>query len=278
MMRRDSDGPAVRLRDALFAYGDHVALRVDDLELPRGCIAAAIGPNGSGKSTLLAAITGLVTPSRGTVETLGRRPAMSRRRVAHVLQETAANERLPITVREVVAIGRYAASGPFRPLSRDDRRAIERAMERVAISDLQGRQLRELSGGQRQRVYVAQGLAQEAELLLLDEPATGLDVTTHDRLLDLMREERDEGRTVVFTTHDIGEAAGADLALLLSGTVVAFGPPDDVLTADGLSRAYGGHVHVTADGTVVVDDPHHHRGDHPHMEGGRVSGTQDPPR
>jgi ABC-type Mn2+/Zn2+ transport system ATPase subunit len=256
---------AVRIRDAFFAYDGHVALQVADLAVPTGCVAAAIGPNGSGKSTLLAAITGLVPAVRGTVETIGRRPAAARRRVAHVLQETAANELLPITVREVVAMGRYARSGPLRPLSGSDRRAIDRAMERVAIADLEHRQLRELSVGQRQRVYVAQGLAQEADLLLLDEPATGLDIPTHDRLLDLMREERDAGRTVIFTTHDIGEAGGADLAILLSRSVVAIGPPGDVLTAESLSTAYGGHVHVTADGTVVLDDPHHHHPEHPHM-------------
>ena len=262
------DGPpaaaatAVHLRDVLVAYGDHVALRVEDLRVPTGAVTAVIGPNGAGKSTLLGAIAGLVRPRRGTVEVFGSSRRSNRAAIAYVLQDSVPNEIVPITVREVVTMGRYATTGILRPLRRGDREAVRAAMERVDISDLGHRHLRELSAGQRQRVYVAQGLAQEGDLLLLDEPATGLDLPTHDRITTVMRVEADAGRTVVFTTHDVGEATEADVVVLVSGRVVASGPPDGVLTADHLATAYGGHVHVTADGAIVVDDPHHHRRPH----------------
>jgi iron complex transport system ATP-binding protein len=174
--------PAVRLRDVVVAYDGHIALRVDHLDVPRGAITAVIGPNGAGKSTLLGAITGLVRPRRGTIRVLGDGQRARRNAIAYVLQDSVPNEVVPITVREVVTMGRYATSGIVRPLRRADRDAVDRAMARVDVADLARRHLRELSAGQRQRVYVAQGLAQDGDLLLLDEPAAGLDIPTHERI------------------------------------------------------------------------------------------------
>ncbi len=248
----------------LLAYGDTPVLEVDDLSVPRGTLTAVIGPNGSGKSTLLGALTGLVRPRRGTVHVLGREPAHVHRRVAHVLQEAGVNDLVPITVGEVVAMGRYARRGAFGRFSKEDRAAVAGALDRLGITDLRLRHLRELSGGQRQRVHVAQGLAQDAELLILDEPATGLDLPTQERILRTVRDERDRGNTVVFATHDITEASRADLVLLLSGRVVAFGPPEETVLPQQLAEAYRGHVHVTGDGTIVIDDPHHHAHAHEH--------------
>ncbi len=266
----------MRLRDVLVAYGDHVALRVEELHVPRGAVTAVIGPNGAGKSTLLGLIAGLVRPRRGTVEVFGSRRHSHRAAIAYVLQDSVPNEIVPITVREVVTMGRYATSGILRPLGPEDRETVRDAMHRTDIADLAHRHLRELSAGQRQRVYVAQGLAQDGELLLLDEPATGLDLPTHDRIATVMREEADAGRTVIFTTHDVGEATAADVVVLVSGRVVASGAPDAVLTAEHLATAYGGHVHVTADGAFVVDDPHHHR--RPHAPAGWSGLPGDGPR
>lgn len=260
-----SEIPAIHAHDLLLTYGERLALRADEVIVPPSTITAVIGPNGSGKSTFLGAISGLIRPRSGTLNVLGRRPRTARRRVAYVLQETASDDVLPITVREVVAMGCYARRGAFAPLRAEDRAAIDRAMERLAIEDLDRRHLRELSAGQRQRVYVAQGLAQRGEMLLLDEPATGLDLPTGDRIISVLEEERADGRTVVFTTHDISEAYVADHVLLLSGHLVASGPPAEVLTSERLAEAYRGQVHVTEDGFVIVDDPHHphahqHRG------------------
>lgn len=250
--------PAVRSADVTVAYGDHLAVCDATFEIPEGRLAAVIGPNGSGKTTLLRAISGLEEIHHGQLSVLGSGPGRRRRKVAHVLQNTTVNDAVPLTVREVVGMGRYARLGPFRRFSSTDHDAVATAMERMEVTDLAGRHLRELSGGQRQRVYVAQGLAQQAELLLLDEPVTGLDVLSQDRINEVMREEVAAGRTVVFTTHDVEAAAGSDDVLLLATHVIAAGPPEHVLTAEHLGRAYGGRIFETSEGAVVLGEPHQH--------------------
>ena len=159
-------------------------------------------------------------------------------------------------------MGRFARRGLLGRIRGRDDAVIERAMDRTHITDLAGRQLHELSGGQRQRALVAQGLAQEADVLLLDEPATGLDVVSRDVILGIVDEERDAGRSVVMTTHGLDEAARCDQVVLLAGRVVAAGPPAEVLTDEHLAAAFGGSLVRLAGGTVLLDDPHHH--DHPH--------------
>ena len=246
---------AFRLQDVVLAHGDHVALAPATFELPTGVVAAVIGPNGSGKSSLLDAITGLLPPRAGSVEVLGGAPG--RGSVAYVFQSTETPEELPLTVREVVTIGRYGRTGLLGRLGAEGHAAVHRALERVDVADLADRQVHELSGGQRQRVLVAQGLAAEADLLVLDEPMTGLDVVSRERILSVIREERDRGRTVVFSTHDLGEAAGADVVVLLAGRLVACGPPAEVITEAHLRDAYRGRL-IDVGGTTLVDDPHHH--------------------
>ena len=255
---------AVRMADLAVAYGDHVAVEGVTLDFALGQLTALIGPNGSGKSTLLSTISGLVRPTSGRLELFGRPANGARRRVAHVLQTTVANESVPLTVLETVRMGCYGHRGPFRRLTAEDRQAVDHAIERMRIGDLVSRQLHELSGGQRQRVYVAQGLAQRADVLLLDEPITGLDLITQETITEVVEAERDAGRCVVLTTHDVGTASMADVAVLLATRVVASGPPGTTLTPERLAEAYGGHVHVLADGTVVLDEPHHH--DHRHHD------------
>jgi iron complex transport system ATP-binding protein len=250
--------PAVRIDGLTVRYGPILALDDAHLTVEPGQIVAVIGPNGSGKSTLLSAISGLVQPTRGSVRVHGRPPRQGSPRVAHVLQTTIANEAVPLTVIETVRMGCYARTGPFRPLSRQDRAAVADAVERMRIGDLARRQLHELSGGQRQRVYVAQGLAQRADVLLLDEPITGLDLITQETITEVMRAERAAGRAVVFTTHDVGTARLADRTVLVATSVIAEGPPAEVLTPGNLARAYGGHLHVLDDGTIVLDEPSRH--------------------
>jgi ABC-type Mn2+/Zn2+ transport system ATPase subunit len=252
------------MRDLRVSYGDHLAVAGVDLDLYPGTLVAIIGPNGSGKSTLLSTISGLVRPSGGELELFGRRANGARRHVAHVLQTTVANEAVPLTVLETVRMGCYGHRGPLRRLTGQDRAAVADAVERMRIGDLVDRQLHELSGGQRQRVYVAQGLAQRARILLLDEPITGLDLVTQETITEVIREERDEGRCVILTTHDVGTASLADAAVLMATHVVAAGPPAETLTPANLAQAYGGHVHLLDDGTVVLDEPHHH--DHRHHD------------
>jgi ABC-type Mn2+/Zn2+ transport system ATPase subunit len=255
---------AVTCRDLTVTYGGHTALRDLDLELPAGKVTAVIGPNGSGKSTFLGVLSGLLEASVGQVEILGRPAVQGRRGVAHVLQTTTANAALPLTVRETVRMGAYGRRGWFRRLTREDRAAVDAAIDRLHIRDIERRQLVELSGGQRQRAFVAQGLAQRADVLLLDEPITGLDLVTQDVIADVVAAEAAAGRTVVLTTHDVGTAGLADLVVLLNTGLVAVGPPGEVLQPEVLARAYGQHAHVLDDGTLVLDESHHH--DHLHHD------------
>jgi manganese transport system ATP-binding protein len=235
-------GPRTVLSDATFT-------------IPTAAVTALIGPNGAGKSTVLDAIAGLLAPHAGSLDVPARR---RRGGVAYVLQTTRANEQLPITVRETVVMGRYAMAGLRGRLGRPDRDAVDAAMGALDIGHLANRPLRELSGGEQQRAFVAQGLAQQADVLLLDEPITGLDLISRRHILDAVAAERGAGRAVVLTTHDLGDAAAADHLLLLGGRVVTSGPPDEVLTEANLAAAYGGHLLRVGDGTLILDDHPHH--------------------
>jgi len=239
----------------VLAYGARTVLDTASFTVPEGAVTALIGPNGAGKSTVLNAVAGLLSPRSGHLEV----PAQRRRGgVAYVLQATQANEHLPLTVRETVTMGRYATAGAFRRLRAVDRVAVDQAMEAVGITDLATRPLRELSGGQRQRAFVAQGLAQGADVLLLDEPITGLDLVSRQYILDAIAKERAAGRAVMVSTHDLGDAAAADHLLLLAGRVVASGTPAEVLTDVHLAEAYGGHLLRVGEQTLIVDDHPHH--------------------
>ncbi|HET6950353.1 MAG TPA: metal ABC transporter ATP-binding protein [Acidimicrobiales bacterium] len=245
---------AAAASDLLLAYGQRPALSGADFTLPAGRTVALIGPNGSGKSTLLRALARLVEPRSGRLDV----PAWARRgAVALVLQTTEVDRSLPVTVREAVTMARYAVRGAFGRLRAADHAAVAAALDRMGVTELAGRQLHELSGGQRQRALVAQGLAQEAELLLLDEPVTGLDVVSRDLIFAAVAEERRAGRTVVVSTHDLDDARRADLVMLLANRVVALGPPGDVLVESALTAAYGGRVLRVGGGLLVMDDPHH---------------------
>ena len=256
---------AITATDLELRYGQTVAIAASSFTIPAGTITAIIGPNGSGKSTLLNAISGLTTPSSGSITTT----AGDATSIAYVLQATRVNQALPVTVREVVSMGRYARRGAYGRLTDDDRAAVDEAMERVGITDLAGKHLDELSGGQRQRVFVAQGLAQDHTILLLDEPLTGIDIAAAQAIDAVIHDESRRGCTVVMTTHDLSEAQVAHHVLLLAGRVVASGPPDEVLTRDNLVAAYGTSLlHVDDGGQLFLDDPAHTPmpGRHAHRE------------
>jgi iron complex transport system ATP-binding protein len=242
--------------DVVLAYGAKVALDSSSFEVPAGSLTVLIGPNGSGKSTMLSAFAGLVVPVRGRIEftgSEGTRPSIS-----YVLQATKVNEGLPVTTREVVSMGRYPQKRPLQRLGRHDRDAVDTAMGLMGLDDLAHRHLRELSGGQRQRVLVAQGLAQEHDILLLDEPLTGLDMPSAERIDAIIHDEQSKGRTVVVSTHDLAEARVADHVILLAGRVVGDGAPSEVLTRDHLNAAYGPSLlHVDSEVDMVIDDPAH---------------------
>ena len=244
---------AITASDLVLSYGSTTAVGRSSFEIPRGALTAVIGPNGSGKSTVLGGIAGLVVPAAGTVTIQGDA------RVAYVLQATKVNEALPITVREVVGMARYPSLGTFQRLQARDRQIVEAAMEDLDITDIAGRHLHELSGGQRQRVFLAQGIAQDHDILLLDEPLTGLDITSAQAIDAVIHHATGDGCTVVLTTHDLTSARTADHVLLMSGRVVATGPPEEVLTPENLREAYGHSLmHLdTTNGELFIDDPAH---------------------
>jgi manganese transport system ATP-binding protein len=241
--------PAIATHGLEVRYGDAVALSEVDLVVPAGSSLAVIGPNGSGKSTLLGALAGTIEPSSGRAAVEGSTPAL-------VLQSTDVDRSLPITVRDTVSLARYPTLGLFRRFRTADRDAIDRALTRLAVHDLAGRQLHDLSGGQRQRVLVAQGLAQVSEVLLLDEPVTGLDVVSRAVILNVVDEEVAAGRTVVMTTHNLDDASRCDQVLLLDTSPIAVGPAAEVLTEEHLHRAFGGRFIRVGD-ELLLDDPHH---------------------
>jgi manganese transport system ATP-binding protein len=223
-------------------YGDVVALDGVDLELQPGRVCALIGMNGSGKSTLLKAIVGLVRPTRGTVLLGGAEPALARRQgtLAYVPQSEDVDWRFPVSVRDVVMMGRYGRQGPTRRPRAEDPAAVADALTRVDLTGLADRQIGRLSGGQRKRAFVARGIAQDAGILLLDEPFAGVDKPSEATIVRLLRDLAAEGRTVLVTTHDLAAVpALADEAVLLLRRVLVHGTPDEVLTPENLGRAFG---------------------------------------
>lgn len=220
--------------------------------LHAGEALALIGPNGSGKSTLLKGLLGLTRPVRGTVRVLGRRPADARRDVGYLPQTAEVDPTFPVTVRQVVAMGRYRREtdrplGWLRPASAADRRAVTDALERVGLADRARRRFGELSGGQRQRVLLARALAGDPGLLLLDEPFNGLDETNRDALEHILAELAAGGMSIVLSTHDIGLArAVCTHAAVLAGRQLAFGPIAQALAPAVITAAYSGRSDVAA--------------------------------
>lgn len=223
----------VRFTDLHAGYPGRPVLRQLTAEIPALAMTALVGPNGSGKSTLLGVLAGVIEATSGQLRFPEGRPP------AFVPQRGAVGDTLPLTVRQTVEMGRWGERGPWRRLNRDDRSAVDAAMEQLGVADLATRQLGELSGGQRQRVLIAQGLAQQSDLLLLDEPTTGLDPEARERITALLTELVTGGATVVQATHDLEAARAADACLLLSdGRLVGRGSPDQVLTPTALARIW----------------------------------------
>ena len=252
---RDDAESLVVAADLELRYGKHVAVAASTFTIPRVGAISVIGPNGSGKSTLLMALAGLVPVSAGSLRVLGGTPVAARDRLSFVLQSTPVPQITPITVREVVGLGRYSGLGWWRRFSGADRAAVAGAMATMNIADLANRHMHELSGGQRQRVLIAQGLVQEHEVLLLDEPLTGLDINSASTIDSLIHGERSDGCSVILTTHDLDEARASDWVVLVNRRVLSSGPPDVVCTRRNLEVAYGlGGLH---EWEGFLDDPTH---------------------
>ncbi|MBL1074373.1 ABC transporter ATP-binding protein [Nocardia sp. 2] len=220
----NAETAAVRIEKLCAGYRSRTVLDQVTADIPAGRVTAVVGPNGSGKSTLLGVLAGVITPLAGAViHASSSRPAL-------VVQQSAVPATLPITVRETVAMGRWAHRGPWRRLTRRDHDLVGECLDRMGIGDLAARRLTDLSGGQRQRALLARALAQEAELLLLDEPTTGLDIDAQQQISRTLRDVAAGGVAVVHSTHDRAEALRADHCLLLGdGRLADAGVPREVL-------------------------------------------------
>ncbi|MFT5197312.1 MAG: manganese/iron transport system ATP-binding protein [Cellvibrionaceae bacterium] len=208
--------------------------------LQAGKQVAVVGPNGAGKSTLFKLIVGEIRPTSGRAELYGSNPA-EHLCVAYVPQRQSVDWNFPVTVQDVVMMGRTSQIGLFRWAKNHDRDIVQQSLERVNASHLINQQIGELSGGQQQRVFIARALAQEAELLLLDEPLAGLDIPSQEQVFEVLNGVTGSGITTIVATHDLNMAADRfDQIMLLNGRLIALGSPADVLTAEHLVTAYGG--------------------------------------
>lgn len=234
--------PALEVRDVTVRYGDVLALSAATLTLEPGRLCGLVGMNGSGKSTLFKAVMGIVRPSHGSVRILGLDPGAARRRglVGYVPQSEEIDWDFPLSVRDVVMTGRYGHLGPMRRARAADRTAVAAALERVELTDLSHRQVGQLSGGQRKRVFVARAIAQEARVLLLDEPFAGVDKRSEATISDLLRSLVADGVGVLVSSHDLAALPSlCDEAVLLAQRVLLSGSPEEVLRPENLALAFG---------------------------------------
>jgi manganese/zinc/iron transport system ATP- binding protein len=244
--------PALSAERLSVAFGRTDALADLTLEIPSGASVAVLGPNGAGKSTLMGAAVGLVQPRAGSIR-------LASRRVAFIPQRIDVEAGFPVTALDVARIGRYGDLGWLRRFGPRDHELVAEGMRALEVEHLAGRRFGSLSGGERQRVLLAQAAAQDPELLLLDEPFTGVDRPTHEAVRELLARWSAAGRTVVVATHDLESAArDYDLVVCLNRRLVAFGPPAETITEAVLAETFAGHVLRVGD--LLVDVAHHHHG------------------
>jgi len=233
----------ISFKDVCVYYHDLMALCDVNLEIKRGEFHSIIGPNGAGKTTLIKVILGLIKPDRGEVKVLGREPwksNMSGRKLGYVPQVMSIDVSFPVNVREVVMMGRYGKIGLLKPPREPDREKAYESMKKVGIEDLENRSLSQLSGGQRQRVFLARALSSEPEILILDEPTTGVDSATTESFYELLRTLKKTGMTILIVSHDIGVvAAHVDKIACLNKKLIAHGRPEEVLRKKELEEMYG---------------------------------------
>lgn len=248
--------PSARLEvdNITVSYNGTPALCGVTFQVEHGARVAVVGPNGSGKSTLFKAMVGLLPLAEGRVLIHGVPLGHREDRVAYVPQREAVDWRFPVTVADVVMMGRYGQLGWFRRPTSNDRAIVRRCLEQMGIVHLAGRSIRELSGGQQQRVFLARALAEEPHILLMDEPFTGVDIATQETTMALLDQLREQQVTVLFSTHDLNLAATRfDQVLLLNRRLIAFGTPAEVFTPQSLREAFGGQVFSLPEGIMVVD-------------------------
>jgi len=249
----DADAPILELVDVTVRYDGRLALDDVSFQLAAGERIAVVGPNGAGKSTLFKVIAGVLNPSVGEVRIAGHCPG-GHICIAYVPQRSQVDWDFPVTVADAVMMGRTGKVGLFRRPGRRDWDLVRQCLQVVGLTDLAGRQIGELSGGQQQRMFIARALAQEASLMLMDEPLTGLDAPSQEGIFGILDTLRARGVTVMVATHDLNLAAERfDRVMLLHGRLLGIGHPSEVFTTDQLRAAYGGHLHlIQAEGGILA--------------------------
>ncbi|MCI4237413.1 manganese/iron ABC transporter ATP-binding protein [Dickeya dianthicola] len=270
-MTRHAEEAQLTVQDITVSYNNgHTAIHNASFHLHGGTICALVGVNGSGKSTLFKSIMGIVRPSTGSVSLNGLpvRQALKSNLIAYVPQTEEVDWNFPVLVEDVVMMGRYGKMSMFRIPSAEDKKQVALALERVGMADLHQRQIGELSGGQKKRVFLARALAQQAQIILLDEPFTGVDVQTENAIIKLLKTLREEGHLILVSTHNLGSVPEfCDQVVLINRTVLAVGPTESTFTHPNLEKTFGGvlrylrlsgqQLHQDADArelTVLTDD------------------------
>jgi len=246
--------PILDVQKITARYNGRIALDDITFHLHEGERIAVVGPNGAGKSTLFKVIAGVLQPSAGEVNIFGSRPR-GHVCIAYIPQRSQVDWNFPVSVADVVMMGRSAKLGLLNWPHKKDWEYVHRALEIVDLSDLASRQIGQLSGGQQQRMFIARALAQEAELMLMDEPLSGLDTPSQEGLLTLLDTLRDQNVTVMVATHDLDQASRHfDRIMLLNHRMIAFDVPQNVMHTENLIQAYGGRLKIDPGGTMLVDD------------------------
>ena len=257
--QREQGQPIVRLQNVSCGYGKQEVLSEVTLDIMQGDFVGLLGPSGSGKTTLLRTVLGAVDVYRGQVLVEGTSTQRRRPRVGYVPQLETIDWNFPVTVREVVMMGRTMDNRFFPWYRRKDRMLADEMMERLGISHLARRHIRELSGGQQQRVFLARALVSSPRILLLDEPTSGVDIKTRDDVMHLLHEINHQGITIIMTTHEINAVAvHLPWIVCLNGRVLAEGPPSSVITPETLKLTYGAEMPVIhyQGMTLVAESPH----------------------
>jgi manganese/iron transport system ATP-binding protein len=246
--------PVLDVSHLTFRYNGRVALEDISFHLHEGERIAIVGPNGAGKSTLIKVIAGVLQPQTGEVNIFGSRPR-GHVCIGYIPQRSQVDWTFPVSVADVVMMGRSAKLGPLNWPHKKDWDVVHHALETVELTGLASRQISQLSGGQQQRMFIARALAQEAELMLMDEPLSGLDTPSQEGILNLLDRLKQEKVTVMVATHDLDQAASHfDRIMLLNHRLVALGEPNEVLRTENLLQAYGGRMRVDPQGAMLVDD------------------------
>jgi ABC-type Mn2+/Zn2+ transport system ATPase subunit len=255
----------LEVQDANIGYGQKIILKDLSFQIPHGARVAVVGPNGAGKSTLFKALVGLLPLQSGQILIHGESLGAHKDCVAYIPQREEVDWKFPVTVNDVVMMGRYGQKGWLSRASKQDKEIVKNSLEKMGIANLAHQSIGQLSGGQQQRAFLARAISQEPHILLMDEPFTGVDVTTQETTLNLLDHLRDQEVTTMISTHDLNLAASRfDFVLLLNHRLIAFGTPSQVFAKDNLAQAFGNSLLVMENGVMLVDEccppdeEHHH--------------------